>query len=84
MRSRPTALLVAVLLLWLAGPPAASAQEVDGAEVAVRLEDQRIYESSGLALSRRHRAVLWTHNDSGGGPALYAVGADGRTLATLT
>ncbi|HYN17888.1 MAG TPA: hypothetical protein VEY96_07380, partial [Actinomycetes bacterium] len=49
-----------------------------------RLEDQRILESSGLALSRRHEAVLWTHNDSGDGPALYAVGADGRTLATLT
>ena len=29
-------------------------------------------------------AVLWTHNDSGGDPALYAVGSDGRTLATLT
>ena len=63
---------------------AASAQEVEGAEVAVRLEDQRIFESSGLALSRRHQAVLWTHNDSGGEPALYAVGSDGRTLATLT
>ena len=52
--------------------------------MVVRLEDPRIYESSGLALSHRHRAVLWTHNDSGGDPALYAVGSDGRTLATLT
>jgi hypothetical protein len=82
MWPRPAVALVAGALLWAA--PAASAQEVEGAEVAVRLEDQRIYESSGLALSRRHRAVLWTHNDSGGDPALYAVGSDGRTLATLT
>ena len=74
--------LAAGALLCVAA--AASAQEVEGAEVAVRLEDQRIFESSGLALSRRHQAVLWTHNDSGGEPALYAVGSDGRTLATLT
>ncbi|HJW61713.1 MAG TPA: hypothetical protein VJ931_18930, partial [Actinomycetota bacterium] len=82
MWPRPAVALVAGALLLVA--PAASAQEVEGAEVVVRLEDPRIYESSGLALSRRHRAVLWTHNDSGGDPALYAVGADGRTLATLT
>ena len=69
-------------LLCLALP--ASAQEVEGAEVALRLEDPRIYESSGLALSRRHPAVLWTHNDSGDEPRLYAVGSEGRTLATLT
>ena len=62
----------------------ASAQEVEGAEVVARLEDPRIQESSGLALSRRHPEVLWTHNDSGDGPRLYAVGADGRTVATLT
>jgi hypothetical protein len=74
--------LVAAALLGLALP--APAQEVEGAEVALRLEDPRIQESSGLALSRRHPAVLWTHNDSGDGPRLYAVGADGRTLATLT
>jgi hypothetical protein len=82
MRSRPAAVL-AVALLCVPGL-AASAQEVEGAEVAVRLEDPRIVESSGLALSRRHRAVLWTHNDSDDGPLLYAVGSDGRTLATLT
>jgi hypothetical protein len=82
MRSRPAAVLAAALLPLLAG--AASAQEVEGAEVAVRLQDPRIVESSGLALSLRHRAVVWTHNDSGDAPALYAVGSDGRTLATLT
>jgi hypothetical protein len=82
MRSRLAAVLAAALLGGLA--VGASAQEVEGAEVAVRLEDPRILESSGLALSRRHEAVLWTHNDSDDGPRLYAVGSDGRTLATLT
>jgi len=86
MRSRPAvfacALAAALPGLGLARP--APAQEVPGAVVAVRLQDPRIVESSGLALSRRHPGVLWTHNDSGGGPRLYAVGSEGRTLATLT
>jgi hypothetical protein len=89
MRSRRLA-AAALLVLPVVVPvlmglaPLAAGQQVEGAEVTVRLEDPRILESSGLALSRRHPAVLWTHNDSGGGPELYAVGADGRTLATLT
>jgi hypothetical protein len=81
MRSRPAAALAAALLC-LALP--ASAQEVEGAEVALRLQDPRIQESSGMALSRRHPGVLWTHNDSGHRAELYAVGPEGRTLATLT
>jgi hypothetical protein len=81
MRSRLAAALAAALL-GLALP--ASAQEVAGAEVALRLQDPRIQESSGMALGRRHPEVLWTHNDSGHRAELYAVGPDGRTLATLT
>jgi|RhiMetdeSRZDD1v2_1073273.scaffolds.fasta_scaffold72082_4 hypothetical protein len=82
MRSRLAAVLAACALLGLAA--GASAQEPEGAAVVVRLEDPRILESSGLALSRRHEAVLWTHNDSGHRAELYAVGSDGRTVATLT
>jgi hypothetical protein len=81
MRPRLAAALAAALLC-LALP--ASAQEVEGAEVALRLQDPRIQESSGMALSRRHPGVLWTHNDSGHRAELYAVGPEGRTLATLT
>jgi hypothetical protein len=81
MRSRLAVVLVAALLC-LAVP--ASAQEVPGAEVVVRLQDPRIVESSGMALSRRHPGVLWTHNDSGDRARLFAVGADGRTRAVLT
>jgi hypothetical protein len=36
------------------------------------MEDQRVNESSGLAFSRRADDILWTHNDSGDGPFLYA------------
>ncbi len=39
-------------------------------------------ESSGLALSRRQAGVLYTHNDSGDEPRIYAFGLDGSLLAT--
>ncbi|MFE9256778.1 WD40 repeat domain-containing protein [Streptomyces sp. NPDC006879] len=49
------------------------------------LEDSRITESSGLAASRQHPGIYWTHNDSEDGPYLYAVdSATGRTVATIT
>jgi hypothetical protein len=70
------------LCAGLAAAPPAAAQEGEG-EVALRLEDPRIRESSGLALSRRHPEVLWTHNDSGDAARLFAVAGDGRVLATV-
>ena len=83
MRSRlAVSALLASALLWPAGP--APAQESGGAVVATRLADPRIVESSGLALSRRHPGVVWTHNDSGDQARLFAVGSDGRTRAVLT
>jgi hypothetical protein len=36
-----------------------------------------VRETSGLAESRRHPGLLWTHNDSGGDPALFAVDTTG-------
>ena len=37
-------------------------------------------ESSGVAVSRAHRGVLWTHNDSGDGPFIYATDSAGKDL----
>jgi hypothetical protein len=79
---RVAVLLAAGVLLCLA-LPAAAGQEAQEGELALRMGDQRILESSGLALSRRHRGVLWTHNDSGDAARLFAVGGDGRVRATL-
>lgn len=45
------------------------------------LLDARINESSGLATSRLTPDVFWTHNDSGGGPYLFAINRKGETLA---
>jgi hypothetical protein len=49
------------------------------------VKDPRITESSGLAASRQHPGVYWTHNDSDDGAFLYAVdGRTGKTVATVT
>ena len=65
-------------------PLTTGASAVPGAVLDRVLTDPRIGESSGLAVSRRHEGVLWTHNDSGDAARLYAIGPDGPTLATVT
>jgi hypothetical protein len=44
------------------------------------LENPFVREASGLAASRRHPGVLWTHQDSGHAPVLHALGRDGAHL----
>jgi hypothetical protein len=43
-------------------------------------QSSQVTESSGVAVSRQHPGVLWTHNDSGDGPMLYATDLAGRDL----
>ncbi|MEV6616724.1 WD40 repeat domain-containing protein [Streptomyces sp. NPDC051051] len=78
---RPFVLLAGALLVGALAAPASAA---DG-DKSFTIEDPRITESSGLAASRQHPGVYWTHNDSDDGPYLYAVdGSTGRTVARLT
>jgi hypothetical protein len=42
------------------------------------LENRSINESSGIAASRRNANILWTHNDSGDGPFVYAFDRQGK------
>ena len=73
MRAR--AARVVGLLFLLLQVLAAYGYEARGKQWALR-------EASGLAASRRHAAVLYSHNDSGDGPHLYALNAtDGSLLA---
>jgi hypothetical protein len=44
------------------------------------LEYPAVSESSGILASRRTPGLLWTHNDSGDGPFLYALDEDGKRL----
>jgi hypothetical protein len=77
---RRRAVLGLVLSALCLAPRAAAGER---AEVLLRIGDPRVVESSGLAASRRHAGVLWTHNDSGDAARLFAIGRDGRVLATL-
>ncbi|HEX7050576.1 MAG TPA: hypothetical protein VF188_10275 [Longimicrobiales bacterium] len=40
-------------------------------------------ESSGVAVSRRHTGILWTHNDSGGDPVIFAVDSTGHLSGAI-
>jgi hypothetical protein len=42
-----------------------------------------LVESSGVAVSRRHPGILWTHNDSGNDPLLFATDTLGRDLGAI-
>lgn len=77
--SRPDVLLVE----WIRGKPASSiAPAISKGRYGTpskvgRFSDAAITESSGLAASRLHAGVLWTHNDSGGQPYLFCFRARG-------
>jgi hypothetical protein len=53
------------------------------ARLAGIITEAALAEISGLAVSRRDPAVLWTHNDSGNTPDIFAIDRQGRLLATV-
>lgn len=62
----------------LGAPP-----EFDGPHDAGLMAEPRQREASGLAASRAHDGIYWTHNDSGSDPILFAVDENGRALARV-
>lgn len=74
---RPTVL---VALLGLVPPALAQQRTASLAERTGTLRSPPVNESSGVAVSRRYPGVLWTHNDSGDGPLLYATNLAGDDL----
>ncbi|KOX21115.1 MULTISPECIES: hypothetical protein [unclassified Streptomyces] len=81
MRSALCALGAAALVLLPAGHARAEGQEPDR---DFTIQDTRITESSGLAASRAHPGIYWTHNDQDA-PLIYGVDSrTGKTVATLT
>lgn len=53
-----------------------------GQKVGV-VQSRAIREASGLAASRKHKGVLWTHNDHGGTGVIYALSTEGRQLGAF-
>ncbi|THA85711.1 WD40 repeat domain-containing protein [Streptomyces sp. A0592] len=79
-----TALAAAVGVVVAVLPGTASAAQSPGSS-SFTISDPRIKESSGLAASRVHPGVYWTHNDSEDGPYVYGVdSATGSTVARVT
>ena len=72
-----SALAVAFGLLAALPGPAQTAPAFTGPVVAGHLAEPKNQETSGLAISHRTPGLLWTHNDSGGDPVLFAVNTDG-------
>ena len=70
--------LAALLLAAALSPPTRTAGPCTMIGDAAMLRD--VPEASGLAVSRRHAGVIWTHNDSGNETILFAVDMSGREL----
>ena len=78
-------LLLVLALLCAAGctRDEGKATEVRGGSLSGVLLDSQLAEISGLAASRRHRDVLWLHDDGGNPTRLFAINTNGNRLATL-
>lgn len=75
--------LATITLLLLAAQPAHAANSYTGPIVSGELAEPANQETSGLAASRRTPGLLWTHNDSGGDPVLFALRANGLLVGQL-
>jgi hypothetical protein len=79
----PPAAAACAALALVTGCAASAAADPSPSE-AFTITDPRITEASGLAASRQHPGVYWTHNDSSDGPYVYAVdSATGKTVARV-
>src|SRR2546427_279731 len=79
----PPQLPLFILVSCLTFAPRAAAQDsLATIERVGTLRDPRLFEASGIAVSRAHPGVLWTHNDSGDSATVYAITLAGNLLAT--
>ena len=82
---RLTSVAAALAAAALTALPVPAAVALDDVTEVCRFSDDRLTEISGMTYSQRHPGVIYLHNDSSGGPFIYAVdGSTCRTLATLT
>ncbi len=76
-------LRVLASFLWLSIAVTAAEPAFARPELAGQMTAPPQRETSGLAASRRSADLLWTHDDSGGAAALYALRTNGRSVGTL-
>jgi len=92
MIRRPLLYLATVFLFGYAGfstptpnvaAPATALDAWHGPETVGEITELAINEASGLAVSQRAPELLWTHNDSGNAPVLYAIDPSGSFLGSV-
>jgi hypothetical protein len=76
--------LLTAAAITTALPGSSNAAELPPPTFLFQLEDPRIDESSGMAVSEVFSGVMYTHNDSGDTARFFAVGRHGRTKASYT
>jgi hypothetical protein len=79
----PTVALATACAGLLTGGANAEEVEAQGVSLERRIHDDDVRESSGLARSTYDRPILWTHNDSGDQPRIFAIKRNGSTEGVL-
>lgn len=78
LKTTPKSAFAVLLGLLFALPGVADTGPVyTGPAGAAQLAEPQNQETSGIAVSHRTPGMIWTHNDSGGEPVLFALNADG-------
>jgi len=85
VRSTRAMLLLGALVAGceIAEPPPLHSDNVCDAPTTNATLPAGLEESSGVAASRSHAGVFWTHNDSGGDPVVFAVDSAGTVLGRV-
>src|SRR4051812_34201862 len=84
LKTMPKSIFASVVLLLAASVDAAEIPpDYSGPIRAGMMAEPRNLETSGLAASQRTAGLLWTHNDSGGEPVLFALNTDGTLRGSV-
>lgn len=84
LKTTPKSAIATLLGLFVILPVRAEAGPAyTGPVAAVQLAEPQNQETSGIAISLRTPGLIWTHNDSGGEPVLFALNADGSLRGTV-
>jgi len=65
------------------GAPAGICRSYEDPIVRGVVAIEEVTEASGIAVSRTHPDVVWMHNDSGGGPFVYATTLSGEPMGAF-
>jgi hypothetical protein len=65
-------------------PQATAACPVEAGVITGQMDDKVMEEASGLAYSRNQDGIIWTQNDHGDDPRVFAISEEGQRVAIVT